>query len=91
MLRNEEGRKAGRGSVGNQRGIDRRGFEWVYWQRKISAFRTLKGHTSGVASVAFSPDGTRLASAGYDDATTIKIWDARPLDAEPATLGSSPR
>src|SRR5262249_38625602 len=27
---------------------------------------TLKGHTSGVYSVAFSPDGKRLASASHD-------------------------
>ena len=48
----------------NQGGIDRRGFEWFYWQRKISSGHiTLKGHTDGVMSVAFSPDGKRLASA----------------------------
>jgi WD40 repeat protein len=27
---------------------------------------TLKGHTSGVTSVSFSPEGKRLASASYD-------------------------
>ena len=85
-------------------GIDRRGFEWFYWQRKISSGHiTLKGHTSlskrgvqprrqaarlrqsgrdgegvgrrdragnphpqgahrPVTSVAFSPDGQRIAS-----------------------------
>jgi hypothetical protein len=34
---------------------------------------TLKGHTSVVTSVAFSPDGTRLASGSKD--STVKVWD----------------
>jgi WD40 repeat protein len=39
-----------------------------------ACLQTLEGHSSGVRSVAFSHDSTRLASASNDD--TVKIWDA---------------
>jgi len=40
---------------------------------------TLKGHLG--TSVAFSPDGTRIASSSKDG--TVKIWDGSPW-VEPA-------
>jgi WD40 repeat protein len=36
--------------------------------------KTLKGHASNVESVAWSPDGKRLATASTDN--TAKVWDA---------------
>jgi WD40 repeat protein len=33
---------------------------------------TLQSHSSGIKSVAFSPDGKYLASGSFD--STIKLW-----------------
>ena len=52
------------------------GFEKLNAQdvSKFKCLKTLKGHSYGVLSVAYSPDGTKIVSGSGDK--TIKIWDA---------------
>jgi len=46
----------------------------------------LSGHTGAVLSVAFSPDGTKLASGSYD--MTIRLWDVAKRQQIAELLGS---
>jgi eukaryotic-like serine/threonine-protein kinase len=52
-----------------------RGWEWRYVKRLCRVEPLVLRDGGEVASVAFSPDGERLASAGADGA--VKIWNSR--------------
>ncbi|MEK6289226.1 MAG: DUF4062 domain-containing protein [Acidobacteriota bacterium] len=52
-------------------------------QSRSACLMTLEGHTSFVVGCAFSPDGSRVVSASWDN--TLKVWDAQ-TGAELATL-----
>jgi WD40 repeat protein/serine/threonine protein kinase len=56
--------------------LQERGWEYNHlWRRTEGTPLTLRGHTKGVQSVCYSPDGTRLATASADH--TILIWQTR--------------
>jgi WD40 repeat protein/tRNA A-37 threonylcarbamoyl transferase component Bud32 len=55
------------------------GWEWHYLRRlfRLRQLATLYGHDDVVLAVAFSPDGSRMVSAGAD--RLVKVWDRQSV------------
>lgn len=61
-------------------------FEWHLCNRKFDGSDiTCYGHTHGVRGIAFSPDGTLVATASQD--SSIKLWDANTGQAAKTLRG----
>ncbi|KAJ8063245.1 hypothetical protein OCU04_008478 [Sclerotinia nivalis] len=65
---------------------------WIYKISRIrsnwsAAPQTLEGHSNSVKSVAFSPDGTKVASGSGDG--TIRLWDTTTNESLQTLKGHS--
>ncbi len=62
------------------------------WDVKTGRLLTvLRGHPSGVADVAFSPDGRELAAGcGYRGTGEVWLWDLRAVEGRIAAPEKGP-
>ena len=58
---------------------DLRGFAWHYlWNTLHSQLNTINAHQDDIYSIAFSPDGQQLATAGKD--RVVRVWNVASGD-----------
>ncbi len=55
--------------------------------KKVREFPRTKGHQRGISAIAFSPDGSRLATVGNDD--SIRVWRTSGGDPVKAIIGKN--
>jgi WD40 repeat protein len=62
-------------------GADGKIYLWKNLQNHEQKHEILTGHTDGVSSVAFSPDGRCLASSSWKNDATVRLWDLEHPDS----------
>jgi len=51
---------------------------WLYETDNAEPVRLLEGYAWGGVTVAWSPDGSMVASGGDKDAGTVRVWAIPP-------------
>ncbi len=59
---------------------------WTHDARTLNFVKHLTGHTDGINSVSFSPDGNTIASGSWDG--TVLLWDVSALVTRKLTVSA---